>query len=79
MHALTCCRTGELSMVTDQQAALFIEDAERENRILPHAKYPEMGDDGTIFVDEKVDVWVLEPLGPGEGDSVLAFDQDKVL
>lgn len=77
MHALTACRTKEMFMVTDQCANIMIEDAQRDERVLPMAHVDECGT-GTVFVDESLDVWVLEPLEPGEGDKVLLFDQDKV-
>lgn len=77
MHALTSVTTNRMSMVSDQQAQIFIENARREGGILSRFNIPEVGPDSTVFRDEAAEIWVLEPLTPGAGDSVVLFDQDK--
>ncbi len=78
MHALTSVTSNRMSLVSDQQAGMFIETARREGGILSRFNIPEVGPESTVFRDGDAEIWVLEPLTPGEGDSVVLFDQDKV-
>ncbi len=75
MHLLKNLRSGNVACVSDQQAGIFLESADRDGRLIPHVPYVD-ADVGVPFFDEDRAVWLLFPMGPSTSDEIVLFDQD---
>lgn len=67
--------TGAMTVISDQSASIFIEDAVRDGRKIDHPKINK--NDGDMIYDEEGEVWVIYPMGPSSFDKAIMFGRDE--